>query len=101
MTRAGLLFDHLRAYRGQRFEWSSCNCATFAGAWVLRATGRDVLAGLQADSALGWSRVVRELGGLRSAVTARMTGGEILPTLARMALSSSTVSAAKPPPRRT
>lgn len=84
MSLAGDLCDYLVSFRGAQFNWANCNCATFSAGWVRKATGRDALAGLEADSARSWALIVRERRGMRQTVSARLGAQEQLPTMARV-----------------
>lgn len=70
------------AARGRSFAWGMHDCCTWAAECVHAVTGQDVLADLRGR----WrtepeaAAVLRELGGLRQAVTQRV-GTEPLPTV--------------------
>lgn len=82
MIDAALLDAYLEGWRGRTFDWAGANCARhFAGGWVLAAEGRDLLADLpQTPDAAAAARLLRALGGLSAAVTARL-GREPIPAL--------------------
>lgn len=64
------------------FAWGSWDCVTFAAAAVHALTGVDHLSGLAAwNGPLEAARLLRDLGGLRAAVTSRL-GEPFLPGLA-------------------
>lgn len=86
LHRANLLTHYLAGYRpGQPWDWASANCCHFAARWVQLVTGRDPMDGLaptpDARCAL---RLVRELGGLESAWTARLGAAPVAPSLAQL-----------------
>lgn len=64
------LAEFLAGYRPGAFDWTSANCAHFAAGWVRHVTGRDALVGLPiTTSAMDARRLVRALGGMRTAVS--------------------------------
>ena len=68
----------LIAYRHGRartpFAWGVNDCVTLAADWVLEAAGVDPLGDLrgQWDTAAGAARLLRDLGGMHSAVSDRL-----------------------------
>jgi hypothetical protein len=80
MNRARQLTEYLLACAGHRFDWSGCNCAHFAAAWVRLATGREALAGLPAHADVReWLRQVQRAGGVQPLVTAQLGCPPIAP----------------------
>ncbi len=68
-------FDALvQSHAHTPFGWGAHDCCTFAADAVQALTGQDVMADLRAryDSALTAARLMEDLGGLQSAVTALM-----------------------------
>ena len=75
----GALIAHSRS---RPFDWGVHDCCTFAGRAVQVQTGHDPLAALAWFSEIDAARLLRDLGGLRAAVTAAL-GQPIEPLLAR------------------
>lgn len=68
-----LLQAYLDTALARPFDWAVHHCCHFAGAWVHAAEGLDPLADLpRVASARAAHRLVRRLGGLPAAVTARL-----------------------------
>lgn len=79
-----LLANYLAAdWRPGAWNWGRVHCGTFVAGWVLRRTGRDALAGLEAaDTLEAWQRAT---GGDMAALVSRQLGGvePVPPGLAR------------------
>lgn len=66
------LGDYIAAWP-RRFDWTRSHCAHFALGWVQAATGKPALAAIPAvGGALPWARAVRDAGGMRAMVSARL-----------------------------
>ena len=68
--------------RSRPFEWGVHDCCTFAARAVQLQTGHDALGALAWFSELDAARLLRDLGGLRAAVSAAL-GQPVEPLLAR------------------
>lgn len=56
----------------REFRWGSHDCVTFAAECVEARTGRNPMAGLEWPDASTAARMLRQIGGLRAAVTSRL-----------------------------
>lgn len=67
------LADYITARLGEPFCYGRLDCVLFASEWIKAATGKDVLAGLPKwKTERGAKRVIRSVGGLESAIDARL-----------------------------
>ena len=85
MSLAADLDDFLRERGNMPFDWGDHNCAHFVGAWVLRATGRDVLAVMSACAGpLAWRHWTKLHGGMPTIVTRGMGAQPLAAALAQL-----------------
>lgn len=79
------LAEYAAGYGSPAFDWERANCCHFAAGWVKACTGRDPMADLPATPRMSDARrLMRALGGLRSACTVQTGLRQVLPTLAQV-----------------
>lgn len=67
------LVAYIDARAAEPFAWSVNDCATFAGDWVLEATGVDPIADFRNPySEVSAGRALRRLGGIAKATSSRL-----------------------------
>jgi hypothetical protein len=73
LTTADKLALCLHAAAGTPFNWQRWNCAHFAAAWVLVATGRRIDLGMvAADNPRAWTAALTAAGGMRRHTSAQL-----------------------------
>lgn len=80
-----LLEEYASGYGARAFDWEVANCCHFAAGWIKLRTGVDPMEGLPTTpGAKDARRLLRVLGGLRQAMTARSGCRQIVATLAQV-----------------
>lgn len=89
MTAAQSVAAQLAAYLGAPgsppFSWERRHCGHFTGAWVLQATGRDVLRTLPPlEGPLAWAREIHRAGGWVALVSRCLLASPVAPSFAQV-----------------
>lgn len=74
------LTQYISAWGSEPFNWADRTCVHFVAGWAKERLQRDVLAGLPLplpDSPLGWARLVRMGGGIRTLIEQAVGSGPI------------------------